>query len=349
MTLPNRASRPPPFLVCALLYATVATAQTPPAPATDARSDTISDTVSGTASVPNEATADGNGTPPAAPNSAPNVAPTPAPAAQARPAQVDQPRAYGHALGDLLTQRVLLEIDGQPVDLGKPPVPGRVGVWLERRPTRVERDADGRRWLLIEHQLINAPQALTALTLPALDIATSGGLLGVPAWPFSAAPLTPRNAFAQGALDALQPDRAAPAIDTASIRRQIALSGGLCIATLLGWAGWLGWRNWRASRNRPFALALREMNALRGRGDDTPDAWQALHRAFDRTAGRSLQPASLSRLFERAPHYAPLRADIERFYAQSATIFFGEGKPADTLPLHRFARQLRSIEKRHEA
>ncbi|MFH1814512.1 MAG: hypothetical protein ABIF28_10170 [Pseudomonadota bacterium] len=339
MTLPNRASRPLPFLACALFYATVATAQTPPAPATDPAPDSISETVA----VPAEAAADG--TPPAA---APDVAPMPAPAPQGRPAQVEQPRAYGHTLGDLLTQRVLLEIDGTPVDVAKPPAPGRVGVWLERRPTRVERDADGRRWLVIEHQLINAPQALTALTLPALDIATSGGLLGVPAWPISAAPLTPRNAFAQGALDTLQPDRAAPAVDTASIRRQIALWGALCITTLLGWAGWLGWRSWRAGRNLPFARALRELNALHGRGNDAPDAWQALHRAFDRTAGRSLQPASLSRLFERAPHYAPLRADIERFYAQSATLFFGEGQPDDALPLHSFARRLRSIEKRHE-
>ncbi|MDP2868886.1 hypothetical protein [Methyloversatilis sp.] len=344
MTLPNRASRPLPLLVCALMFATLATAQTPPAPVTAAATDTISDTISGTAPVAVEAAADG--TPPAA---APDLEPTPAAAPQGRQAQVDQPRAYGHTLGDLLTQRVLLEINGQPVDLGKPPAPGRVGVWLERRPTRIESDGEGRRWLVIEHQLINAPQALTALTLPALDIATSGGLLGVPAWPFSAAPLTPRNAFAQGALEALQPDRAAPAVDTASIRRQIALWGALCIATLLGWAGWLGWRSWRAGRNQPFARALRELNALRGRGNDAPDAWQALHRAFDRTAGRSVQPASLSHLFERAPHYAPLRADIERFYAQSATIFFGEGKPADTLPLHSFARRLRSIEKRHEA
>ncbi|MBT9519157.1 MAG: hypothetical protein IV112_20950 [Methyloversatilis discipulorum] len=276
-------------------------------------------------------------------------APAPAPQPQGAPARVEQPRAFGHTLGDVLTQRVLLAIDGKPVELTKPPAPGRVGVWLERRPTRVERDADGRHWLVIEHQLINAPQALTALTLPALDLQTSGGLLGVAAWPFSAAPLTPRNAFGEGALDALQPDRAAPAVDTTAIRQQIALWGGLCVATLLAWGGWLAWRSWRAGRSQPFARALRDLKGLRGRGDDAPEAWQALHRAFDRTAGRSLQPASLPRLFERAPQYAPLRADIERFYAQSAALFFGEGRPADALPLRSFARRLRDIERRHEA
>jgi len=342
MTLPNRASRPLPFFVCALLYATASAAQTLPAPVTDAAPDTVA----ATAPVPAEAEADGA---PTAPASAQDVEPPPAAAPQGRPAQIVQPRAFGHTLGDLLTQRVLLQIDGKAVELAKPPAPGRVGVWLERRPTRIERDADGRRWLVIEHQLINAPQALVALALPALDLQTSGGLLGVAAWPFSAAPLTPRNAFGEGALEALQPDRGAPAVDTTSIRHQIALWGGLCIATLLAWAGWLVWRSWRADRNQPFARALRELNGLRSRADDAPEAWQALHRAFDRTAGRSLQPASLPQLFERAPQYAPLRADIERFYAQSATLFFGDGPPADALPLRSLARRLRDIEKRHEA
>jgi mxaA protein len=327
-------------LIASLLLAQGAFAQTPTAAAPDAPAAS-----SEGSPAPQEA--------PAVDDAPENGAAAPASAApplpQGAPARVEQPRAFGHTLGDVLTQRVLLAIDGKPVELTQPPAPGRVGVWLERRPTRIERDADGLRWLVIEHQLINAPQALTALTLPALDLPSSGGLLGVAAWPFSAAPLTPRNAFARGALDALQPDRAAPAVDTTSIRRQIALWGGLCVATLLAWCGWLAWRSWRAGRSQPFARALRELNGLRGRSDDAPEAWQALHRAFDRTAGRSLQSASLARLFERAPQYAPLRDDIERFYAQSAALFFGDGQPADTLPLRSFARRLRSIEKRHEA
>ena len=332
-------------LIASLLLAQGAFAQTPTAAAPDApaAAGEVSPAPQETPSADAPESGADAATP--APDAAAPASVAP-PLPQGAPARVEQPRAFGHTLGDLLTQRVLLAIDGKPVELGKPPAPGRVGVWLERRPTRVERDADGRRWLVIEHQLINAPQALVALTL---DLQTSGGLLGVAAWPFSAAPLTPRNAFGEGALDALQPDRAAPAVDTTAIRRQIALWGGLCVATLLAWSGWLAWRSWRAGRQQPFARALRELNGLRGRSDDAPEAWQALHRAFDRTAGRSLQAASLARLFERAPQYAPLRADIERFYAQSAALFFGDGQPADALPLRSFAHRLRSIEKRHEA
>jgi mxaA protein len=342
MTPLIRASLIASLLLAQGAFAQTPTAAAPDAPATASEVSPVSQETHGTDAP--DSGADATPTPDAA---APAPAAVPLP--QGAPARVEQPRAFGHTLGDLLTQRVLLAIDGKPIELTKPPAPGRVGVWLERRPTRVERDADGQRWLVIEHQLINAPQALTALALPTLDIPTSGGLLTVPDWPFSAAPLTPRSAFAQGALAALQPDRAAPAVDTTSVRRQIALWGGLCVATLLGWGGWQAWRSWRAARSQPFARALRELKALRGRSDDAPEAWQALHRAFDRTAERSLQPTSLPRLFERAPQYTPLRADIERFYAQSAALFFGDGKPADALPLRSLARRLRDIERRHEA
>jgi mxaA protein len=54
-----------------------------------------------------------------------------------------------------------------------------------------------------------------------------------------------------------------------------------------------------------------------------PRAWQALHRAFDRTAGRVIQSATLPVLFERAPQLAAARERIETFFAQSSLMFFG--------------------------
>jgi mxaA protein len=266
------------------------------------------------------------------------------------PAQVEQPRAWGHSIGDVLSQRVLLQVQGRTVDLPRLPDPGRIGVWLERRPAHIETDADGRRWLRLDYQLINAPQALTAVSLPALELRTAAGILQVPAWPVSAAPLTPRSAFAEGALHTLQPDRAAPAIDTAPLRRQLALWSTLCGALLLAWAGWFAWRNWRSARSLPFARARRALRAL---GDDAPEAWQVLHRAFDRCAGASLQAASLHRLFERAPQFAPLRADIERFYAASAARFFGghAAMPSSAAAMspRALAQALARIERRHES
>lgn len=332
-THPARALRPLPLaLLCALLHpAALAVDAADPPPAVEAAAS----------APPAEAPAD---TPAIEPDSGPaTAAPVPAPAGPA--AEVRQPRAFGHVLGDVLTQRVLLQHEGRPVRPAKLPAAQRLGVWLERRAGRIERDENGRDWLVVDYQLINAPQALALLKLPAWQVAGDGVALQVAEWPFSVAPLTPRRAFEPPGLDELRPDRAPPPVATAPLRTQFALWAGLSAASALAWLGWLGWRNRRAARSQPFARALRELRGLEG---DAPAAWQALHRGFDRTAGRTVQIATLHRLFERAPQFEPLRADIERFYALSAELFFGSGRGDGAVSPPALARRLRAIEKRHE-
>jgi mxaA protein len=95
---------------------------------------------------------------------------------------------------------------------------------------------------------------------------------------------------------------------------------------------------------QPFARALREMRAL---DDREPRAWQALHRAFDRTAGRAIQSATLPVLFERAPQLAPARAQIENFFAQSNSLFFGSAA-TNGVPIRALCAELRRIERHHE-
>jgi mxaA protein len=73
-----------------------------------------------------------------------------------------------------------------------------------------------------------------------------------------------------------------------------------------------------------------------------------LHRAFDRTAGQVVHAATLSDLFQQAPHLLPLREKIERFFAQSGERFFGAGMPAQPLSVRKLCTELRKLEKRHE-
>ena len=89
---------------------------------------------------------------------------------------------------------------------------------------------------------------------------------------------------------------------------------------------------------------------MRQAADNSPDAWLALHRAFDRTAGRALQASTLPALFKRAPHFAPERAAIEQFYSASNLRFFGvtETRSTGVLELRELAARLRRIEKQHE-
>ena len=226
------------------------------------------------------------------------------------------------------------------------PPADRVGRWFERRTPRLETDAEGRCWLVLEHQLINAPRALTAATLPALVITTTGGLqLGVPAWPVTIAPLTGAEATTAGSAWPLQPDRPVALQATRPMERQLLGVLAALAGVLLAWLGWFGWRQWREAHSLPFAHALQQLRRL---DPADPAAWQALHQALNRSAGHVVHSASLSRLFDQAPQLQPLRADLEAFFQASNARFFGNASAAPPFPLQRLARALHAAERRHQ-
>jgi mxaA protein len=262
-------------------------------------------------------------------------------------AKVQQPRAFGYVLGDVITQRVLLESASAPFEPAKLPGTQRVGLWLERRAARVESADDNKRWLIVEYQLINAPRILATITVPPLLLESSDeARLLVPEWSVSVSPLTPQSsAFDTAGMGELRPDRPAPLIRTAPIKRQVWRWFLALTATVAVWAGWTMWRNRVAALNQPFARAWHEMRRL---DSASPQAWQTLHRAFDRTAGRVMHAETLPLLFEQAPHLQPLRARIEEFYAASSERFFGAGTQSATVSIHAFCEELQRIERQHE-
>lgn len=250
---------------------------------------------------------------------------------RAATAVVEQPRSAGYFLGDMVTQRVLLESAGSVVSPVSLPPTGRVSAWFERRRVTIETDPSSRRWLVVQYQVLNAPPKLTMVTLPAwlLAIKSPGSssatqgpqstALKIPATSINIAPLSPPGSPTQVGIGDLRPDRLPPPIPTAPIRHAITFSSVALALTLVAWLGWILWRNRRAVATQPFARALREMRAL---GDHEPKAWQVLHRAFDGAAGHVIQSSTLPELFERAPQLAPARMRIERFFAQSSQMFF---------------------------
>ncbi len=262
-------------------------------------------------------------------------------------ATVVQPRAFGYVVGDIARQRVLLEQEGHSFTPAVLPAAGPLGNWVERRAARIERDERGRQWLAVEYQIMNSPQMLTAVTLPAWRLAakSSKAELLVPEWQISVGPLTPEKAFAGSALGALRPDHAASLVDLAPMQRWIELWATAAVILLLAWMGWWIWRNWQASSSRPFARALRE---LRGVDEQSPEAWYSIHRAFDATAGRVVQRETVSALFERAPQFTPQRATIERFLDASVARFFNASAEVPSVSPRALCVELRRIEKRHE-
>lgn len=262
-------------------------------------------------------------------------------ASRAATTVVDQPRATGYFVGDKVRQRVFLESAGQAVSPVSLPAAGRVSAWFERRAASIQTDTSSHRWLIVDYQILNAPPKLATVKLPAWSLPIKGGgpigsdtpptdrgapaTLAIPATSINIAPLSPPGSPTQVGTRDLRPDRLPPVIATAPILRSIEMSAAAFCLTLIAWLGWVIWRNRRALAAQPFARALWEMRTL---DDWEPRAWQVLHRAFDRTAGRVVQHSTLPMLFERAPQLIPARAEIEQFFAQSSLRFFGAAKPA---------------------
>jgi len=269
---------------------------------------------------------------------------------------VQEPRAFGYLLGDVLTQRILLQDGDREIGSVTPPSLGRTDTWLERRRVRTETDDEGRRWMAIDYQVVNVPTALTQIALPALTLpSSSGATLRVAEWPISIGPATPANPFNAGDLQALRPDRQALPLPIAPLRRQAGIAAGLSLLTLFSWAGWWWWRNARESARLPFARAWRQMRRMQRtqrdpepRMDASTDAWLCLHRALNETAGHVVHGGSLPALFARAPYLQPLRAQLEQFYRQSAERFFVRASTAEAYPLKTLCEALYRAEQRHQ-
>ena len=297
----------------------------------------------------------------------PPAASAPATAAAAgspgRTTVVRQPRDFGHVVGDMLTQRVLLQDGDRTLRPVRLPPADRVGPWLERRTPRIEADAEGRRWLAIDYQFVNAPRALTTTQLPALAIATApepgarasrqgeraadgGPALAVPAWPVSIGPLSAPTPSLDPA--ALRPDAPVRLDSTAALERRLGASASVLALVLAAWLGWWWWRERRESVRLPFARAERELRRL---DPASAASWQRLHRALNASAGRVVPAAGLAHWLEERPELKPLQDRLEDFYRRSGRRFFdpdgaaaGVDEACDLLGL---CRALRRAERRH--
>jgi mxaA protein len=263
-------------------------------------------------------------------------------------ATVEEPRAFGHVIGDVLTQRVLLQSGGEDVGAVALPSGGRTGIWFERRDARIETDAQGRRWLALDYQIVNSPPALSAVALPSMTLsARTGTVLQVPEWTISVAPLSPKAAFATGDLQALRPDRLALPAPAAALRHKLAWALGMLVVTLIAWAAWWQWRNRREAANLPFARAWSEMRRLKRSDLDThAPAWLCLHRALNETAGQVVHGGSLSRVFAQAPYLRGFAPQLERFYQLSGERFFANAPPGARFALLDLCRALYRAERR---
>jgi mxaA protein len=265
-------------------------------------------------------------------------------------ALVEQPsRHFGYFIGDVLEQRILMELDGAALELTELPTSERVGAWLQRLPSKLVSDEREQRWLELKYQLINAPTELQAVSLPALKLAVVGGTpLAIEPWSFSVAPLTPAVLPAGAGPVLMRPDRQPVLADDQLAAKRLILTILALVATLLLWLGWWLWRRSADISRLPFAQAWHQLNKLDpNRLDDDPEAWYIMHHAFNDAAGRTINRTTIPDLIRQDAWLESYQARIDEFYLASSARFFEQVVQPRPFALIELCKTLYLVEKRH--
>lgn len=265
-------------------------------------------------------------------------------AAEAPGVVMSEPRGLGHFVGDVITRTA--EIDaaaGEDFVAASLPQPGQLAYWLELRDVEAaSTTAGGQRRLTLRlgYQLFYVPIDTRKLKIPAVNIELKGGsdtrIVSIPAFTVMVSPLREIYPEKSGETTAtfLKQDAPAERLRTGPARTAALVAAlGACLAAL-GFAFQRAWWPFHARPGRPFTEARRVVFDHR---QSYPHALLALHRAFDHANGGRLLSRDLAHFLARRPEQEKSRADTERFYAASQTLFYAGDAVAAEAALPRSA------------
>ena len=261
--------------------------------------------------------------------------------------QIEQPtRSFGYFIGDVLTQKINLGSEGSRIIEPELESGQRIGQYLFRMPSVIVHEGQSE-WLKLRYQIINVPTMTEVINLPALTIKTaSGDTFEVAPWQFMVSPLSSSDMENIDTLKIL-PDRS-PLVLVKKQDYDIPLySLAVLSIVLLVWFAWWVLRQLNDSRTLPFAKAKRIINQLPNTQKDMqPEAWIALHHAFNDIAGKTISTDSVHDIFASAPWLNGFKEDIERFYVASAARFFQQVDSAQEVGVATLCDALYRLEKR---
>ncbi|MGD9544877.1 MAG: nonribosomal peptide synthetase MxaA [Methylocystis sp.] len=259
--------------------------------------------------------------------------------AQETTARIRSARPFGYFVGDLIRARVDVSAPaGATLSRASLPHPGPLTGSLDLRDVSLrESSGEGQRLWRLELTYQNFYVALDArdIEIPGFEIsittATGAETVKVPAWSVGVSPLreiAPKKQ--ERAEDYLRPDGSTAFIDEAAPRNLAIGAGGAALLALALVARDRAWPPFRRRKTRVFSALANEFSRWRveSGGHDFGEAIQSVHRALDTANGGSLLSGDISDFLRKHPEFAPLRADLERFFAASQRRFFG-GQASD--------------------
>jgi mxaA protein len=246
---------------------------------------------------------------------------------------VENPRSYGHFIGDRLERQVSISVP-RPYTLVQTELPktGRSTAWLELRSTQVH-SSGGRYRIDLQYQIVNSPRESRVVMLPEITLrfaaADNSIKKTIDGWPIALAPLS--TGGIRAGLEEIRPSHVPPQVDLSMFKLRLAIFGS--IALLIG-AYLLAARYGQFSLGRkrgPFASAHQAIKRLARQPVDEENfraALRAVHRAFDETAQVRVFPDRVDEFMRRNPRFAELRGAAENFFAVSRGVFFESGADA---------------------
>lgn len=262
----------------------------------------------------------------------------PASADAASSVSVENPRAFGHFIGDRLERHIEMTVPySYALAQDSLPKPGRVTPWFAVTAATAHATpglAGIHYRIALTYLAINSPAQVKVVELPAvrLKFSATGKAFEekVEEWPISLAPLA--SSSNRLGPEEMRPDRAPKPIDTAMAQAALALCVALASVILLFLLLAQFASPWLKHRNRPFATAHRRLKSLAKDPPSTANfqaALRTLHRAFDETAGARVFPERLEQFLSRYPQFSDLRAVTQRFFTVSSGEFFDKGADAE--------------------
>ncbi len=271
---------------------------------------------------------------------------------------VDEPRAFGWQIGDVVARRIRIDAPpGTVLDAATLPrahtrggaVELRGMEWLHGGPDTTATHHE----LTLRYQLMRSPPALRSYELPAVVFQFNGATpvqqARLDGWGLMVSPLVPADAPTRRGLGALRPDAPSVPIDTRTVRQRMIGYGAAALLLLAYLAHVYLGVPWWQRRNRPFATAWHALRALPAGSeqDQRNAAYAQLHRAFNASGGEVLFETGVDRFVARRPRFALLRGEIRQFFQASRQVHFGSPTADDggREQLLAFCRRCRDAER----
>ena len=273
---------------------------------------------------------------------------------------IEPERDVGYTVGDILTRTVIIEVK-KPYELlpTSLPIAGNdkkrqnKGLGIETSKVVVEKSqtvGSNVYTLQLSYQVFTNKVVARPAALPPEFIKFGGKgenfEVRVPSWNFRISPLA---VYGSVVVEKDMSTFRGPLLKDDSEHR-LWLKALLVVLGLssLGLLYVLGTSTWLPRMGLPFARAYRDLKKLPSTPEGLSQAVSRVHQAFNATSGTGVFAADA--FIAQRPKFAPMQAEIERFFALSRTVFFEPTAPhgieGDTHQwLQQFCRRCRDFER----